>query len=497
MISNERQYRITRARLQDFESALAEVSEPGSSAAVSHELLALQREALSSQREELAADIAEYERLRSGEQFVIEANSLADFPRALIAGRVARGMTQKDLAEKIGVKEQQIQRWESSYYANTSFSRIREIVEALQLQVREEVFVPSNTFTVKKLVEQLRKIGLRSEVLIRRILPPEVFSMLYEDAETKTRDGVLFQAAGLIARVFGLRHTDLFGDRVPNLDLTALAIGRYKVPATAGEDAVSAYTLYAHYLAALTAECAKHIQLAPLPSSWQQVHSGICNGIERMITFDATVDYVWRLGIPVLPLQDPGTFHGAVWVIDGRPVIVLKQGNRLVARWLFDLLHEFAHLVRKVKDGRLASGFEVVELHPISPKRRAAADEEEANDIAEDVLFHGRSAEIEQACVRAAQGEIRLLKRIVPEIADRERIHVGVLANHLAFRLSQQGEVWWPTAMTMQNDGNDPFFVARHRLLSSLRLNALNPVDRDLLVRAVSDFSSKEESPNA
>src|SRR5205823_39629 len=156
------------------------------------------------------------------------------------------------------------------------------------------------------------------------------------------------------------------------------------------------YTLYANYLAALTAQCAKDIPLSPLPSSWEQVHAGIIGNKEQTVRFAAALDYIWRLGIPVIPLQDPGTFHGAVWVINGRPVIVLKQGGRLGSRWLFDLLHELAHVVRKVTNGRLTSSFEVVEVHPITPERRGATEEEEANDIAEDVLFHGRSAEVER-----------------------------------------------------------------------------------------------------
>ena len=58
------------------------------------------------------------------------------------------------------------------------------------------------------------------------------------------------------------------------------------------------------------------------------------------ITFEHTLRYVWSLGIPVLPLRDPGAFHGACWRIDGRNIIVLKQRTLSLARWLADLLHE-------------------------------------------------------------------------------------------------------------------------------------------------------------
>jgi transcriptional regulator with XRE-family HTH domain len=60
-------------------------------------------------------------------------SSLPELPIALIKARIAKGMTQKQLAEKIGVREQQIQRYESSHYGSASFDRVTEISEALEI----------------------------------------------------------------------------------------------------------------------------------------------------------------------------------------------------------------------------------------------------------------------------------------------------------------------------------------------------------------------------
>jgi hypothetical protein len=40
------------------------------------------------------------------------------------------------------LKEQQIQRYEETEYASASFSRLMEIIKALELEVREEIFLP-------------------------------------------------------------------------------------------------------------------------------------------------------------------------------------------------------------------------------------------------------------------------------------------------------------------------------------------------------------------
>jgi hypothetical protein len=181
-------------------------------------------------------------------------------------------------------------------------------------------------------------------------------------------------------------------------------------------------------------------------------------------------------------------------VCNGRPIIVVKQGGRAGARWLFDLLHELEHIVKHAKTGKLSSDFEVIETHPITPERRNSPEEEEANEFAEDILFHGRSRVIEQACVSVADGNIRNLKATISEVAAKERIDVGILANHMAYRLSQQGQNWWSTAMTLQRSNTDPFLTARDRLLREARLKALNPIDRDLLLRACSDLDQRKDN---
>ena len=59
--------------------------------------------------EDLEAERVEYERLCAGGLQIIQPASLADIPTAIIQTRIALGLTQKDFAEKLGLKEQQIQ----------------------------------------------------------------------------------------------------------------------------------------------------------------------------------------------------------------------------------------------------------------------------------------------------------------------------------------------------------------------------------------------------
>lgn len=57
---------------------------------------------------------------------------ISKLPEALISERKKLGLTQKELAERLGLKEQQIQRYEATRYQSASLNRLLEIAEALQ-----------------------------------------------------------------------------------------------------------------------------------------------------------------------------------------------------------------------------------------------------------------------------------------------------------------------------------------------------------------------------
>jgi ribosome-binding protein aMBF1 (putative translation factor) len=139
MIKNERQYTITKAQARKFKDAIAamDVGKAGT-----HPLLVkAQRGALESQLAELEAQLKEYETLRSGKLKKFRQSHFQNLPLELIRARIARGFTQKDLARKLGLKEQQIQRYEETEYASASLGRVYEVIKALDIEVREEVIL--------------------------------------------------------------------------------------------------------------------------------------------------------------------------------------------------------------------------------------------------------------------------------------------------------------------------------------------------------------------
>jgi DNA-binding XRE family transcriptional regulator len=134
MIKNERQYRITRAQAERFEQALAALTQQAATDDRIHPLLRqAEIDAVRSQLGDLRAELAEFDVLRSGDRPIPAVSGLVDLPRVLIQRRIAAGLTQKELARRLGLREQQIQRYEATGYASASLSRIIEVARALEM----------------------------------------------------------------------------------------------------------------------------------------------------------------------------------------------------------------------------------------------------------------------------------------------------------------------------------------------------------------------------
>lgn len=137
MIKNERQYRITRAQAEKFERAIAgAMAKP--SPGLHPALRKAQAAGLKSQLEDLRREIREYEILRSGKRKIIVLDSIEELPKTLIQARIAAGLSQEELAAKLGLKPQQIQRYEATNYQSASLERVNEIVRVLGVRLRHK-----------------------------------------------------------------------------------------------------------------------------------------------------------------------------------------------------------------------------------------------------------------------------------------------------------------------------------------------------------------------
>lgn len=483
MIKNERQYRITKSQAAKFAHALEGMTDESDETLEIHPLIRkAQEDALRSQLTELRQQLEEYESLQSGSYTIPDLQTIEDLPRVLIQARIGRGLSQKGLAERLGVKEQQIQRYEATDYASASLARVMEVIEALSLKVNHDV-IPENLETsVETLFMRLRQVGLDRGLITKRLLPGSLVSDLQENRNREVTEKLGLQAAASIGRIFGWTLAEIFGSSSLQLNTEILGGVRFKTASRINESRMNAYTMYAHYLALLTLDATSAIPSKTIPTDAGEFRQEVSSAYGT-VTFEHVLRYVWGLGISVVPLSDPGAFHGACWRIDGRNVIVLKQNTRSLSRWLYDLLHEIDH-AGKEPDKR---EFNWIDEEDMSLERRKTPEELAANQFAGDVMLDGRADELVQLCVEAA-GNVERLKSTVPLVAVREGVSVDALANHMAYNLSLRNNInWWGTATNLQDVSEDPWGIARDIFLENVPLHNINELDRNLLIQALAD----------
>ena len=481
MITNERQYRITRSESDRFRKVIDDLAKAPARADVHPRLLQAEREAMESQLAELQAEISEYERLKSADISIISINSFDELADGLIKARIAGGLSQKGLADRLGLKEQQIQRYEAERYASASYQRLREIADALGVRIKNEILLPVVPNSFAGLVNKLRQVGLDREFLLSRLLPsPDAARASGEVGGDEDDYALTSKAGAVLKRVFGWTHDNVFGAEALVAPRFAAAEARFKMPANRARSTTTLYAAYANYLAVIALKGARSLSTSELPTDAETMRRCI---MDRYTTIDlrSALHTAWDFGVVVLPLRDRGSFHGACWRYDSRNAVVLKQTSKHEARWLFDLLHELFHASQRPE----ADTLEVIEADETSAERRSSDEEIAASQFAGEVVLDGKAETLAQACVQAARNSVERLKSIVPTIAAENNVSVSALANYLAFRLSWQGVNWWGAAANLQSDGGDPWTIARDVFVERFPYDIDNELDRQLLDRAL------------
>ncbi|MCF7506259.1 MULTISPECIES: XRE family transcriptional regulator [Vibrio] len=475
MIKNSRQLALTKNQVQEFNTTIHALEEGTSD---THPLLMqAQKNALIFQRDDLLKEIEEYEQLLSGEFAVFDVDNIADLPKALIRSRIYLGLTQKDLAEKLGMKEQQIQRYENTEYSSASFSTIVSIIRALDLKITEDVFLPKASRTKNLLLAKLSDAGLEESFIEKRIAPREIHNF--------DRDSWVERVCEKVSTIFGWTKEQLLGDEPLSIGRDGALVARFKMPAGANEQYASAYTQYAYTVAKLA------IRYFNKPKEVLNEDAEIIRneiiGKYGDVSFESLLSHAYDKGVIVLGLNDSGAFHGATWRISHRNIVVLKQKTLHTSRWSFDLLHELYHASQRPE----LSEFSLIELSETSDERRLDQEEIEANKFASQVLLGMEAENYVNMCFASANGNLAWLKNAVIQIAEQYDLDCGVLANQVANkhdimeRKVGRKSTWWGTAHNLQQKNCDPREVCNSKLKEHISIEDMDEFDREFFEQAI------------
>ena len=133
MIRNEHEYQEALRRFKKDHEVNEQQRQAFASAGLSPEQVDTAMEPLLSFQAQLSEEITWYENVRR--QNFTPTKRLTDMGRLLIALRIARGLTQRELAERLGVSEAAVSRDERNEYHGITLERAQRILDALHASV--------------------------------------------------------------------------------------------------------------------------------------------------------------------------------------------------------------------------------------------------------------------------------------------------------------------------------------------------------------------------
>jgi len=136
MIRSEAEYQEAARRLSEQDKRLNEqqtkLGETGLQPAEVKRVM----DPLGSLQHQLAEEVEAYERLKRGE--FGELRGLADLGQLLIAARIYRGLSQRELAQRLGVHESQVSRDERHEYHQVALQRAARLLDALEVDLHSQ-----------------------------------------------------------------------------------------------------------------------------------------------------------------------------------------------------------------------------------------------------------------------------------------------------------------------------------------------------------------------
>lgn len=134
MIKNEKQYKISKKRLAEIEQTISSRQSKITNAKEDGAVNSLTRI-----KNDIKEEIKQYENLKNKGLVLNRRVAVAQLPNILIQHKIAKGFTQKQYSEMLGIKEQQLQRYEAENYSSVSFGRLLEYIEKAKIKINMSV----------------------------------------------------------------------------------------------------------------------------------------------------------------------------------------------------------------------------------------------------------------------------------------------------------------------------------------------------------------------
>ena len=466
MIANEKQYRITRKKAQDFAQAIEQHRISGHlKKGVDPRLLQAEREAMESQLQDLRAELSAYEQLKSAELSEIRGTTFEELADGLIKARIASGLNQRELAERMNLKEQQVQRYEAERYATASYTRICEVANALAVRIENKIVLPRSAENFAQLLSKVGQVGLRREFVIDRLLnSADAARANGEIPGEHNDDRLLVNSVAALERVFGWSPDELLGAQT--------------LPANFE---VSPFVTYAKYLAETVSRAMGVLVQGVIPSDADQMRETILFQNEERDDLRAVLETAWNLGVAVLPLKGKVSFRAGCFRTQGRNAIVMNPDVNTDAQWTFELLRNLFYVVQKPT----LQSFEHVEDRVSTGGTPEFETEQSACRFAGEVMLGSSAEKLALKCRMSNNNDPRQIATKIMKVAKSNKLDPLVLSTYLSYRYVDPNFDWLDVGLNMQRESGDPWSIARDVFVERFSFRLHNSVDSVLIDRAV------------
>lgn len=133
MIRNENEYREAVRRLDEEKARLEQHRDHLTSMGLSADEVKTALDPMRSFHAQFKEEVESYERLKRGE--MAELMNLHGLGLTLVGLRIARGLSQRELAERLGIHESQVSRDERNEYHGITVERAARVLDALGVRL--------------------------------------------------------------------------------------------------------------------------------------------------------------------------------------------------------------------------------------------------------------------------------------------------------------------------------------------------------------------------
>lgn len=369
MILNEKEARTARARLDRLATAMSSKSMMSQIVAgLPAEVVQQVAEMIKSEKQALIFGLEAYEAAKStGDVSHLMERSGSDPGLTLIVARIAQGYSQKELASKLGLKEQQVQRYEADRYSTISLKNYKRIAVFLgvsfeaslhenpQLRGLESMISSAKQSEVRKILKHGRQNGWFSGETDR----DELRELIAEQT-------IDYGSPSLLRTGFNV--LDLQSDLLLNA-------WRAQVSRKARKQLDELRGLYDQLEIGWLTEL---VGISPLSDGPLRAKAMLrAKGI-----------------LLIVEPQIPGLkVDGAAFLYLGVPIVALTIRRDSVDNFWFTLLHELAHVVLHYRTGLSAGFYDDSDLKPVNELEKEA-DEFASNMLIPEVKWRGSLARI-------------------------------------------------------------------------------------------------------